>query len=126
MSALVRTREDVRPDVAEVMDEFVRRVNEVDGFPPIEKVLLYGSHARGDYNEDSDIDAAVILDAEEDFTGIRNLTRRLTSISVDMLYGDHPTAPSGTVLLSREVVDPEEGSFFANVLGESIEWKIPE
>ena len=30
------------------------------------KIILYGSYARGDYNEDSDIDIMVLADIEED------------------------------------------------------------
>ena len=32
----------------------------------LHKIILYGSYARGDYNDDSDIDIMVLADIEED------------------------------------------------------------
>jgi len=32
----------------------------------LHKVILYGSYARGDYNDDSDIDIMVLADIDED------------------------------------------------------------
>lgn len=42
----------------QAIDEMVRRI--VTGFDP-DQVILFGSYARGDADEDSDVDLAVIL-----------------------------------------------------------------
>jgi predicted nucleotidyltransferase len=48
----------VTPGNAEILPEILRRI--VDAYRPIE-VYLFGSEARGDAGEDSDIDLAVIV-----------------------------------------------------------------
>jgi predicted nucleotidyltransferase len=48
---------------AVVVEEMVRRI--VDGFSP-ERVILFGSHARGDAGADSDIDLLVVVKCDED------------------------------------------------------------
>lgn len=46
--------------VARKIEEMVRRI--VAGFDP-EKVILFGSHARGTADADSDVDLLVVMDA---------------------------------------------------------------
>ena len=45
---------------AQAMDEFIDRLRHAD-LPPVQRVLLYGSRARGDHGDDSDIDTAVVF-----------------------------------------------------------------
>jgi len=46
----------------------------------LHKIILYGSYARGDYNEDSDIDIMVLADIEEDNMSIfRSLANKVAS-----------------------------------------------
>ncbi len=57
-----------------VLDEFVRHVRERYG-DRIERLIVFGSYARGDYGEDSDIDVLVVvkdrdLDIEKDISGV--------------------------------------------------------
>ncbi|MCY4157329.1 MAG: nucleotidyltransferase domain-containing protein [Gammaproteobacteria bacterium] len=118
-------RDDVLPDVAEAMDEFVRRLDEKEGLPPIVRVMLYGSHARGDFHEESDIDAAVVFDAGRDSATIRKLAHTLADIEAAMLFSDRLLAPSGMPILQEELANPHEGGFFTNVLREGIEWRLP-
>lgn len=44
-----------------IVDEFVKGVNQILG-NRVKKVILYGSYARGDYNESSDIDIMILTD----------------------------------------------------------------
>lgn len=44
-----------------IIDEFVKCVNETLG-NRVKKIILYGSYARGDYNEGSDIDIMILTD----------------------------------------------------------------
>ncbi len=45
---------------AQAMAEFIDRLRHAD-LPPVQRVLLYGSRARGDHGDDSDIDIAVVF-----------------------------------------------------------------
>lgn len=47
--------------VEEKIQEMVRRI--VEGFDP-EKIILFGSHARGDAGPDSDVDLLVVMQTE--------------------------------------------------------------
>ena len=51
-------------NVNTILDEFVNGVNEILG-NRMKKIILYGSYARGDYNESSDIDIMVLTDLNE-------------------------------------------------------------
>ena len=48
-------------NINEIIKEFIDGVNKILG-NRIKKVILYGSYARGDYNESSDIDIMILTD----------------------------------------------------------------
>lgn len=48
------------PAIKKAIDLFLTRLPEAL-LPPISRVLLYGSYARGDFRADSDVDLAVVL-----------------------------------------------------------------
>ena len=48
-----------------ILDEFVKGVNQILG-NRVKKIILYGSYARGDYNESSDIDIMILTDLTDD------------------------------------------------------------
>ena len=50
---------------SKVIGEFVKGVNEILG-KRVKKIILYGSYARGDYNESSDIDLMILTDLTDD------------------------------------------------------------
>jgi len=52
-----------------------------------EKILLFGSYARGDVTEDSDVDLLIVKDTDEEFLGrLRNVRRGLKyNIPLDIL-----------------------------------------
>lgn len=50
---------ETRTDVKQIVDHYVRQLQ---ADIKVEKVILFGSHARGQANEWSDIDIAVISD----------------------------------------------------------------
>lgn len=47
--------------ISNIVDQFVKGVNQILG-NRAKKVILYGSYARGDYNESSDIDIMILTD----------------------------------------------------------------
>ena len=48
-----------------IMQEFIAQVNELLG-NRIKKIILYGSYARGDFNDNSDIDIMILTDLNDD------------------------------------------------------------
>ena len=50
---------------ASALDEFLRRVEGQFGHS-IENIVLFGSYARGDYDEESDIDVLIVGDVDFD------------------------------------------------------------
>ncbi|WP_457751994.1 nucleotidyltransferase domain-containing protein [Thermococcus sp.] len=86
--------------------EFLRRVESRFG-DSVEEVILFGSYARGDYDEESDIDVIIVGDV--DFEGLMEV---VTDILLE--YGE---------LISPVVMKPEEfkkreDSFIRTVLSE--------
>ena len=51
-------------NISNIIDKFVQGVNEILG-ERVKKIILYGSYARGDYNESSDIDIMILTDLME-------------------------------------------------------------
>jgi predicted nucleotidyltransferase len=54
----------VPESIKELTDEFVSRIAQLYG-DRLNKIILFGSYARGDFNQDSDIDYLVVLNDEE-------------------------------------------------------------
>ena len=51
--------------IKNIIDEFINGVNEILG-NRVKKIILYGSYARGDFNESSDIDIMILTDLTDD------------------------------------------------------------
>ena len=122
-STLGRGREDVHPEVVEAMDELVSRLAaKRDEFPPICQVLLYGSHARGDYHKDSDVDVVVVFDAPER----GDLIWRMSPCVPDL--PSLPTILETLPILKGRMDDPESTinpHYYRNVQRDGIEWPMP-
>ena len=58
--------ESVPESVQNILTFFVNEVKRVLG-KDMDKVIVYGSYARGDYNENSDVDISVIVKNRDDF-----------------------------------------------------------
>ena len=55
-----------RPKIVEkAIEEFVNKVNKLLG-DKVKKIVLYGSYARGDFNDSSDIDIMILTDLTDD------------------------------------------------------------
>lgn len=52
-------------EISQIIDKFVNGVNEILE-NRVKKIILYGSYARGDYNEGSDIDIMILTDLTDD------------------------------------------------------------
>jgi predicted nucleotidyltransferase len=91
---------DVRVTHAEIIEEMKNRI--VDGFDPL-RVILFGSHARGDAGVHSDVDFLVVFPAVDD--------RRRTAVEIRRALAEFP--------LCRDVVvtTPEETARRGDVVG---------
>lgn len=56
---------NIPENISKIIDEFVKGANEILG-NRVKKIILYGSYARGDYNEGSDIDIMILTDLTDD------------------------------------------------------------
>ena len=92
--------------------------------PPVSRILLYGSHARGDFHAESDIDVAVVLNGRPPAKGARlDLAHRLNPAHCKVLM-ELDANVSPTVLWEWEVGNPEttlNPQFFRNVVAEGLE-----
>ena len=67
-----------------IVNEISKRVQEVLG-DKLKKIILYGSYARGDYEEYSDIDIMVLADIREDDEDERmDIRNKMVRISSDL------------------------------------------
>lgn len=55
---------NIPENINNIINEFVKGVNEILG-DRVKKIILYGSYARGDFNESSDIDIMILTNLEE-------------------------------------------------------------
>lgn len=51
--------------ISDIIEEFIQGVNKILG-NRVKKIILYGSYARGDYNDSSDIDIMILTDLKDD------------------------------------------------------------
>lgn len=71
--------------IKEVMTKFIKEAKRIYG-SLIYDVILYGSCARGDYAEDSDVDVMILVDAAQEEIG--KMRRQIMDISdqIDLEY----------------------------------------
>lgn len=67
--------------IEKAINDFVNKVNELLG-NRVKKVVLYGSYARGDFNEDSDIDIMILTDLKDDEISLYR--RKVSDIAYDI------------------------------------------
>lgn len=68
------------PDIiSNIILEFSRQVKNVLG-NKLSKVIVYGSYARGDYNENSDVDVMILTQLSE------SEIKKIASVIYDMAY----------------------------------------
>ena len=111
-------------DSVDAIGLFLSRVSRSAELPHLNQIILYGSMARGDFNEDSDIDIAVVykqLPQQGSYEKYQYLMK-LTDITSGILF-DTRTYIQPVVLWSKELEQPEKQNrpeFYRNVLMEGI------
>ena len=70
------------PDrVSKIIYEFSQQMKRIFG-PHLSKVIVYGSYARGDYRDNSDVDVMILVDLPED--QIKELENEVYDIAFEM------------------------------------------
>lgn len=70
----------MRDNLKILLQEYVKDIRNLYG-SNLKAVILYGSYARGDFNEESDIDLMILVDLSDE--EIRNKSRALSDITFD-------------------------------------------
>jgi len=103
----------LQKEYREAVEEFVRRVLERYK-DKIESIILFGSVARGEAKEDSDIDVLIVV-KKEDF----KLRRALIGVAFDILLETGKNI-SVKVLSKNEFEDRRNFSFLRNIISEGV------
>ena len=118
-------RATVEPSTAQALNAFVDRLGDAD-LPPISRILLYGSQARGDHHEDSDIDVAVVFRDPPPSRYPWRLLHRLTDVAYDVNFRrNFDVYLSPRPVFERQLQDTaatRNPEFHRNILEEGIEW----
>ena len=95
---------DLKPDIRDAIGVFLTHLERSD-LPPVARVLLYGSHARGEAHAESDIDLAVVLagDAPPRSERQRICARNCHTCSADAIL--ESLQPLSAVLLWESMLD---------------------
>ena len=67
------------------IDKFILQVRELLG-SSLSEIILYGSYARGDYNENSDIDLMLLVDMKEN--EIKQIVNSVYDLAFDFELGE--------------------------------------
>ena len=114
---------DLEPDVRDAIGVFLAHLERSD-LPPVARVLLYGSHARGEAHAESDIDLAVVLAGDAPPRSERSeLRRKLSYLRSDAIL--ETLQPLSAVLLWESMLGgadktPSRG-FYHNVLTDGVD-----
>ena len=114
---------DLKPDIRDAIGVFLTHLERSE-LPPVAKVLLYGSHARGEAHAESDIDLAVVLAGDAPPRSERSELRwKLSYLRSDAIQ--ETLQPLSAVLLWESMLDephrtPSWG-FYHNVLTDGVD-----
>ena len=109
---------ELNPAISAVTEELSRNAQGILG-DRLRKIILYGSYARGDYEEHSDLDIMVLADFEED--EYKALESEIDKVASDLgLDNDIIVSVmlnKENLFMSRLHISP----FYRNVLSEGVE-----
>jgi predicted nucleotidyltransferase len=99
-----------------LVNEFVERVRAFYG-ERLVKIILFGSYARGDFHDESDVDLLVVL-RDEDVSNIREKRAGLSRLTWELFY-EYGLAPSAFVV-TRTRFEQSSQAFFRFIRQEGI------
>ena len=110
--------------IENILNRFIRETIQEYG-DHIKKIILYGSYARGDYREDSDIDIMVLVDYPRE--KISDIETKLSDISYDISY-DNDFIEISTLMQNIDFFNKwmEAYPFYNNVISEGVELYVGE
>ncbi len=115
----------VDPVTARAVDIFLARLP-MTPLPPVKRALLYGSRARGDFHEESDVDLAIVLQGQRPTAkGLLDLHFLLADAEWNAL-DETDLRVSAWPVWEDDLANPERTlnpDFFQNMTKEGIEWK---
>lgn len=122
-----RTFESLDPATRAAVRVFLSHLERSD-LPPVARVLLYGSHARGEAHAESDIDLAVVLAGDAPPRSERSELRwKLSYLRSDAML--ETLQPLSAVLLWEPWLDDPDSyassGFYHNVLTDGFEVGLP-
>lgn len=97
----------------ELRDEIGKFVSKIRSLPGLEHVIIYGSVARGEYDEDSDIDALVLFADEKS----RKENEEKVREAAAQVRGKLPVLPS---VYARDALKEGDPEFFRGVFKDGI------
>lgn len=89
----------LEPVVKDTLKEFVLRLKEAEG-ENLLRVVLFGSMARGDFDEESDTDVFVLLKEGDEFQKLMEVSDICSDTSYDMAFDNPENSEQWYVLLS--------------------------
>jgi predicted nucleotidyltransferase len=82
---------EVADNIINLMKQYVQEIQKIYG-SHLRQIILYGSYARGDYREDSDIDIMILLDISD--LEIKDYFEQLVNMTFDFnMYYDTDIKP---------------------------------
>ena len=121
----MNSHDSVDPVTARAVDIFLARLP-MTRLPPVKRTLLYGSRARGDFHEESDVDLAIVLQgsrpAEKILLGLHFLLADAEWNALD----ETELRVSAWPVWEDDLANPEQTlnpDFFHNMTKEGIEWE---
>ena len=96
----------LKPVVKDTLREFVRRLKEAEG-ENLLRVVLFGSMARGDFDEESDTDVFVLLKEGGEFQKLMEVSNICSDTSYDMAF-DNPENPEQWYVLLSPLVETDQ------------------
>jgi len=109
---------NLSPTINNVTEELIRNAHGILG-DRLRKIILYGSYARGDYEEYSDLDIMILADFEENEEKIleSKLGRISSQASLDYDITVSLLLNNESLFMSRLHISP----FYRNVLSDGVE-----
>ena len=106
-----------RQDILHLLADYTASLKAIYG-TALSKVILYGSYARGDYTDDSDIDVMLLLDVspEEERRDLDRLAEITSTFNIDNDVYIMPLPKSRKTFVKWEGIDP----FYKNVNREGV------